>query len=48
LPFEPPTPLESGQSPRGVDRGSLISAPNNQQLENWLYKHGFLAKPYRR
>lgn len=48
LPFEPPTPLESGQAPRGVDRGSLISAPNNQQLENWLHKHGFLAKPYRR
>jgi hypothetical protein len=48
LPFEPPTPLEAGQSPRGMDRGSLISEPNNQQLENWLHKHGFLAKPYGR
>jgi hypothetical protein len=48
LPLEPPTPLKPGQSPRGLDRGSLISEPNNQQLENWLHKHGFLARPYKR
>jgi hypothetical protein len=48
VPLFPPTPLDPGQSARGVDRGSLISEPNNQQLEDWLYKHGFLAKPYKR
>ena len=48
IPIDPPLPLESGQPPRGIDRGSLISEPNNYQLENWLHKHGFLAKPYKR
>ncbi len=47
-PFEPPTPFVSGQSVRGVDRGSIITAPNNRQLEDWLHKHNFLAKPYQR
>ena len=47
-PITPPLSLESGQPSRGLDRGSLISEPNNQQLENWLHKHGFLSKPYRR
>jgi len=47
-PLQPPQPLEAGQSPRGLDRGSLISEPNNYQLENWLYQHGFLDKPYKR
>jgi hypothetical protein len=47
-PITPPYPLETSQSPSGLDRGSLISQPNNQQLENWLHKHGFLSKPYKR
>jgi glutaredoxin len=48
VPYEPPVPLPSGRSPKNVDRGSLISEPNNVGLENWLYQHGFLAKGYRR
>jgi len=48
LPIEPPLPLRSDQPTRGADCGSLIVQPNNQQLENWLHKHGFLAKPYKR
>lgn len=48
LPLEPPTPLEPGQSVRGVDRGSMITEPNNKQLEDWLHAHGFLGKPYKR
>jgi hypothetical protein len=48
LPLEPPIPLEPGQQVRGVDRGSMITAPNNRQLENWLHRHGFLPKPYTR
>ena len=42
------SPIPAGQSPRGVDRGPMITEPNNKQLENWLYKHDLLNKPYRR
>lgn len=47
-PLAPPHPLQGGLSVRGVDRGTVITAPNNKELENWLFKHGFLPKPYRR
>ncbi len=47
-PLEPPTPLLGGLSVRGVDRGAVITAPNNRELESWLYKHEFLPKPYQR
>ena len=33
---------------KGYDRGPMITEPNNQQLEDWLHKHGFLSKPYKR
>jgi glutaredoxin len=33
---------------KGYDRGPMITEPNNRDLENWLYKHGFLDKPYDR
>ena len=26
-PFQPPTPLNPGESPKGVDRGSMITEP---------------------
>jgi glutaredoxin len=41
-------PVVPGQSVRGTDRGSMITEPNNKQLENWLYKHNLLKKPYQR
>jgi glutaredoxin len=41
-------PRPTDRSIRGYDRGPLISEPNNRDLENWLHKHGFLDKPYRR
>lgn len=41
LPCEDPAPL-SGGSPRGIDRGSMITEPGEIQLENWLRKHGFV------
>ena len=50
-PIEAPAALSSQprtQPRRGVDQGAMIVQPNNQQLENWLYKHGFLDKPYKR
>ncbi|MBN1218366.1 MAG: glutaredoxin family protein [Anaerolineae bacterium] len=43
--FLPPPPDRSN---RGYDRGPMIAEPNNQQLEDWLHKHGFLDKPYYR
>jgi len=41
LPFEEPTPL-TGDSPRNIDRGSMITEPGEIQLEEWLRKHGVL------
>ncbi len=42
-PFEPPAPLAKGASPRGVDRGSMITEANRSQLREWLVAHGVLA-----
>ncbi|MBZ0297451.1 MAG: glutaredoxin family protein [Anaerolineae bacterium] len=39
LPLEPPTELAKGISPRGIDRGAMITEPNDQQLIDWLRKH---------
>ena len=33
-PVSPPHPLPGNQSVRGVDRGSIITSPNNKELEN--------------
>jgi glutaredoxin len=41
-PFEPPAPLRPGGSPRGVDRGSLITEASRAELRAWLVKHGLL------
>jgi len=43
-PFEPPAPLAAGSSPRGVDRGSLITEATRNQLRAWLVKHTVLAE----
>ncbi len=48
VPYTDFLPYPTDQSNRGYDRGALITEPNNQQLEDWLHKHGFLAKPYQR
>ncbi len=42
LPYEDPAPLAAGESPRNVDRGSMITEPGEIPLENWLRKHGFI------
>jgi glutaredoxin len=44
LPITPPDPLERGESPRGVDRGSMITEPNHDELQNWLLHHGFISQ----
>jgi glutaredoxin len=38
----PPEPLAKGMSPRGVDRGSLITEASRIQLRTWLIKNGIL------
>lgn len=43
-PCEPPAPLSAGGSPRGVDRGSLITEATRVQLRAWLVKQGILAE----
>lgn len=42
-PVVTPKPLEHGRSPRGVDRGPVITEPDMISLRRWLAKHGFLA-----
>ncbi|MCI0711741.1 MAG: glutaredoxin family protein [Chloroflexi bacterium] len=42
IPIEPPEYLEHGSSPRGINRGSIITEPNRQQLKMWLQQHGFI------
>jgi glutaredoxin len=40
LPIEAEAPLESGLSPRGIDRGTMITEPDIVQLTTWLDRHG--------
>ncbi len=41
LPHEAPAPLDDS-SPKGIDRGSMITEAGEMQLEDWLKKHGFM------
>ena len=43
-PCEPPAALPKGGSPRGVDRGSLITEATRVQLRSWLVKQGMLQE----
>jgi glutaredoxin len=42
LPYEPPAPLPSGSSPRGIDRGSMITEAGRPALRAWLVKNELL------
>jgi len=44
LPYEEPAPLEVGASPRGIDRGSMITEATEEQLVEWLLRHGFISE----
>ncbi len=41
-PCPPPAPLPAGSSPRGIDRGTMLTEPNRKQLRAWLVKNGIL------
>ncbi|MBC8170701.1 MAG: glutaredoxin family protein [Anaerolineae bacterium] len=42
LPFAEAEPLERGVSPRGIDRGSMLTEPSASQFRAWLTQHQFL------
>ena len=42
LPIATPDPLPAGESPRGIDRNTMITEPRDTELEDWLKKHGFI------
>jgi hypothetical protein len=35
-------PLPHGASPRGIDRGPMLTEASSRELEDWLQKHGFI------
>lgn len=43
MPIEEPEPLSKGRSPRGIDRGYMLTEPSAKQLETWLYKHNIIS-----
>ena len=44
LPFEDAAPLENGKSPRGVDRGTMLTEGSTSEVEAWLRKHGLISE----
>jgi len=42
LPYDQPEPLIPGSSPRGINRGAMITEPSIDQLTAWLAQHGFI------
>ncbi len=48
IPYTDFLPRPTHRTIKGYDRGPMITEPNNRDLENWLHKHGFLDKPYKR
>lgn len=44
LPYTEFTPLPQGTSPRGVDRGPMLTEGSSTDVENWLQKHGFIGQ----
>jgi glutaredoxin len=43
LPYALPAPLPKGASPRGIDRGAMITEPGESQLLDWLRQHQLLS-----
>ena len=44
LPYTDVAPLEKGASPRGIDRGVMLTEASSEQVEDWLRKHGLIAE----
>ena len=43
LPYTDFTAIAPGSSPRGIDRGPMITEGRADELEPWLRKHGFIS-----
>ena len=43
LPIKEPAPLPTGTSPRGIDRGAMITEPSAEQFTAWLQKHDLMG-----
>ena len=44
LPYEEPASLPPDTSPRGIDRGSMITEAYEGELVAWLKKNGFIER----
>jgi glutaredoxin len=44
LPYTDFAELPKDASPRGVDRGPMITEPSEEQLKSWLRHYGLLAQ----
>jgi glutaredoxin len=44
LPYEPQAALPAGHSPRGINRGTMITEPSMDDLTQWLLQHGFIEE----
>jgi len=44
LPITIPEPLPRGASPRGIDRGYMITEPGSEELLYFLLRHKFIAE----
>lgn len=44
LPYEEPAFLPRGDSPRGINRGSMITEPGIDALTTWLRQHHFISE----
>ena len=42
LPYAEPEPINKSKSPRGINRGPMITEPNIHQLIAWLQQHEFI------
>lgn len=43
LPYTEVAPLDAGTSPRGIDRGVMLTEANADQVEAWLRKHNLIT-----
>ncbi len=48
VPYTDFLPCPTDRPIKGYDRGPIITEATNKELENWLRKHNFLDKPYKR
>jgi glutaredoxin len=44
VPYTDVAPLDEGASPRGINRGPMITEASDDELKAWLVQHGFLSR----